>query len=79
MQDHPKGESDGDGGSIAFVGVDSGACVGEESEVLSGAAAGARVSISTFIPWLQCPIVPQMKGMVVGLNCVTRLGNLKHC
>jgi hypothetical protein len=82
-----KGESDGDGGSI--VGLDSGACVGEEAEILSGAGVGtrgvtkeaggsaegddaggaaddARVSISTFIPWLQCPIVPQMKYLLPG-------------
>ena len=45
----------------------SGDSAGEVVES-SGDAAGvtefvalARVSISTFIPWLQCPIVPQMK------------------
>ena len=34
-----------------------------ESEV---ALALARVSISTFIPWLQCPIFPQMKYLFPG-------------
>jgi len=36
-------------GGVADGGEDDG---GEEA---------ARVSISTFIPWLQCPLVPQMK------------------
>lgn len=50
----------------------SGDSAGEVVES-SGDAAGvtefvalARVSISTFIPWLQCPIVPQMKYLFPG-------------
>jgi hypothetical protein len=42
--------------------------IGESDIEGDGDAAGeageiwvASVSISTFIPWLQCPIVPQMK------------------
>jgi hypothetical protein len=37
-----------------------------EGDDAGGAAADARVSIWTFIPWLQCPIVPQMKFLVPG-------------
>lgn len=76
----PNGESDGDGArSIGEVVSDAG--VAEEIE-LSGAGVGtrgdtkeagglaeadpARVSISTFIPWLQCPSVPQMKYFLPG-------------
>lgn len=31
-----------------------------------GAVEGARVSTSSFIPWLQCPVVPQMKYLLPG-------------
>ena len=64
-----EGAADGDGGS--FVGEEEwlpGAGVGVTDEAggwTEGDAGGgddvARVSIWTFIPWLQCPAVPQMK------------------
>ena len=40
-------------GGVGGVSADGGAA--------GGGAEVASVSISTFIPWLQCPIVPQMK------------------
>lgn len=65
------GESADNGGGVDAVGaVDSGAPAGVGVEGLFGAKEGegaggeevlARVSISTFIPWTQCPGVPQMK------------------
>ena len=46
------------GGGVGGVAADRG--------VASGGAEVASVSISTFIPWLQCPIVPQMKYLFPG-------------
>lgn len=37
-----------------------------EGDAVFGEVDPARVSISTFIPWLQCPSVPQMKYFLPG-------------
>ena len=50
---------------LGAAGISSGDSAGEVVES-SGDAAVARVFTSTFIPWLQCPIVPQMKYLFPG-------------
>lgn len=69
------GNCAGEGGPISGAGEELGISVEAGGEAgLSGVAAGdvagdtdvARVVISTFIPWLQCPGVPQMKYLLPG-------------
>jgi len=45
------------------VGADTG---GEGASAVAGGVVAASVSISTFIPWLQCPNVPHMKYLLPG-------------
>lgn len=50
---------------LSEAGVGTNGVTDEVGGLLEGDAGGgadvARVSIWTFIPWLQCPLVPQMK------------------
>lgn len=39
---------------------------GEGASAVAGGVVAASVSISTFIPWLQCPNVPHMKYLLPG-------------
>lgn len=64
------GAGAGAGEEVELSGAGVGTRVTEEAGGLAGDAVigadAARVSISTFIPWLQCPIVPQMKYLLPG-------------
>lgn len=53
----------GEAGGVAGL---SGVAVGDVAGDSDGGEDVARVVIPTFIPWLQCPIVPQMKYLLPG-------------
>lgn len=65
------GAGTGAGEEVELSGAGVGTRVTEEAGGLAGGDAvvgadAARVCISTFIPWLQCPLVPQMKDLLPG-------------
>ncbi|CAI9757233.1 unnamed protein product [Fraxinus pennsylvanica] len=52
----------------------TGVVEGGAEEVADGGAEGTTVSISSFMPWSQCPAVPQMKYLSVENPFLSHIG-----